>query len=204
MELMKRDISATQGIIIKFILSTLVSAFLIVDAGGLSAAMIKGVYFQDALTVDKQVLEMRGAGVLRWFFFKVYVATLYLPPDVPSQNVLDDVPKKMVFHYLSDMNAEQFGESGEHLLLRNVSTEEFRSVKPKLNEINKMYRDVKKGERYSLTYVPGKGTELALNGEVLGLIEGYDFAAIYYRIWLGDNPVDNNLKRMLLTNKGQP
>jgi len=42
-----------------------------------------------------------------------------------------------------------------------------------------------------------------LNGNVLGLISGYDFAAVYYRIWLGENPVDDDLKRMLLNNSGQ-
>ncbi len=52
----------------------------------------------------------------------------------------------------------------------------------------------------SLTYMPGRGTERSLNGEVLGLIKGYDFAAIYYRIWLGENPVDDDLKDMLLNN----
>jgi hypothetical protein len=202
MRRLKRLIAATFSRSTKLILGILIAAVLIVNADGLSAALIKGIYFEDSLRVDENLLEMRGAGVLHWFFFKVYVATLYLPPDVPNKNVLDDVPKKMVFHYLSDMKAEQFGESGEHLILRNVSTEEFRRIKQKLNEINMMYRDVKKGERYSLTYLPGKGTELALNGKVLGRIAGYDFASIYYRIWLGDNPADEELKKMLLNQEG--
>jgi hypothetical protein len=56
----------------------------------------------------------------------------------------------MEFHYFSDMKAEQFAESGEHLLLRNVSAEELKRISIKLNEINAMYRDVKKGDSYSL------------------------------------------------------
>lgn len=96
------------------------------------------------------------------------------------------------------MKAEQFTESGGPLLLKNASADELVQVRVKIDAINNMYQDVKKGERYSLTYIPGKGTELALNTEVLGRIEGYDFAAVYYRIWLGDNPVDDDLKDMLL------
>lgn len=46
-------------------------------------------------------------------------------------------------------------------------------------------------DRYSLTYMPGVGTELALNDNPLGVIDGADFAAAYFRIWLGDHPIDN-------------
>ena len=182
----------------KILLYITLFSILILNTGELPAAQIDGINFNDSVTVGENVLELRGAGLLKWLFFRVYVAALYLPPDVPGRNVLDDVPKMMEFHYLSDMRAEQFGESGEHLLLQNVSTDEFRRIEKKLDEINRIYRDVEKGERYSLTYIPGKGTELALNGEVLGRIGGYDFASIYYRIWLGENPVDKDLKKMLL------
>jgi hypothetical protein len=171
---------------------------LISKTGEMPAVEINGFQVRDSVSVRGAVLKIRGAGILRWLFFNVYVAALYLPTDVPSRNVLDDVPKVMEFHYFSDMKAEQFAESGEHLLLRNVSTEELKRISIKLNEINAMYRDVKKGDSYSLRYVPGSGTELALNGEVLGRISGYDFAAVYYRIWLGDNPVDKDLKSKLL------
>jgi hypothetical protein len=46
--------------------------------------------------------------------------------------------------------------------------------------------------------VPGAGTELALNGNRLGVVEGADFAAAYFRIWLGDSPVDTRLRDQLL------
>ena len=61
-----------------------------------------------------------------------------------------------------------------------------------------MYVDVKPGDRYALTYVPGVGTELAFNGKPRGVIEGADFAAAYFAIWLGPQPLDNSLKEKLL------
>ncbi len=168
-----------------------------------TAIQIHGVYFQDSVTTGDMVLKFRGAGLLKWLFFKVYTAALYMPPDVSGENVLDDVPKKMEFHYLSNMSADQFKESGEPILLKNASADELARIRPEIDAINSMYRDVTKGDRYTLTYIPGKGTELALNGEVLGRIGGYEFAAIYYRIWLGENPVDDDFKSMLLNNAGQ-
>jgi hypothetical protein len=187
----------------KIVLFILMPVILIMNTGELWAAQINGVYFHESVIEEGEVLQIRGAGLLKWLFFKVYIAALYLPPDVPGRDVLEDVPKKMEFHYLSDMKAEQFTESGEPLLKKNASPEELAKIRPKIDAINGMYRDVKKGERYSLTYIPGKGTELALNGQVLGRIEGYDFAAIYYRIWLGENPADDELKDLLLNNAGR-
>ena len=57
---------------------------------------------------------------------------------------------------------------------------------------------MKPGDRYALTYIPGVGTELALNGKPKGVIEG-DFAAAYFAIWLGAKPLDASLKAQLLT-----
>lgn len=51
---------------------------------------------------------------------------------------------------------------------------------------------------YSLTYIPGKGTALALNGEPKGLIEGADFAAAVFSIWLGPKPMNKSFKKQIL------
>jgi hypothetical protein len=150
----------------------LISAIVILKIDLLLAAQIRGVYFQDFVTVGGEVLKIRGAGLLKLFFFKIYIPTLYLPSDITSRDVLDDVPKKIEYYFLSDMKAEQFTESGEHILQKNASDDELARIRKRIDAINILYRDVGEGERYLLTYTPGKGTELALNGKVLGRIEG--------------------------------
>lgn len=47
-------------------------------------------------------------------------------------------------------------------------------LKKRMDQINAVYRDVKRGDRYSLTYQPGRGTELAFNGTPLVTLEGAD------------------------------
>jgi chalcone isomerase-like protein len=69
---------------------------------------------------------------------------------------------------------------------------------PRIEYHNSLYVDVKPGDRYSLTYVPGQGTKLRLNGVERGTIEGADFAAAIFSIWLGAKPMDNKFKRSLL------
>lgn len=169
-------------------------AFATVSTG----AEVKGVLFHDSVAVGDYTLHVRGMGELRWFVFKVYVAALYLPEEIPSADVLKDVPKRMEFHYFVDIKAEEFSEAAAPYLAKNVSPDELSRIEPKVDAINRLYQDVSKGDRYTLTYKPGEGTELALNGEVLGTIPGFDFASAYYRIWLGDDPLDEGLKEALL------
>jgi hypothetical protein len=163
-----------------------------------TGAEIKGILFRDSVTVGDYTLQIRGMGQLRWFVFKVYVAALYLPEEIPSEDALKDVLKRMEFHYFVDITAEEFAEAAAPYLASNVPPDQLASIGPKVDAINRLYRDVSKGDRYTLTYKPGEGTELALNGEILGVIPGFDFAAAYYRIWLGDDPLDEDLKRALL------
>jgi hypothetical protein len=61
-----------------------------------------------------------------------------------------------------------------------------------------LYVDVQPGDRYSLTYIPGRGTELALNGEPRGVIEGAEFAAALFSIWIGREPIDKSFKNQIL------
>jgi len=64
--------------------------------------------------------------------------------------------------------------------------------------LNFFIEDVQPGDRYSLTYIPGNGTELALNVESKGFIEGADFAAAVFSIWLGPKPISDSFKQQIL------
>ena len=80
----------------------------------------------------------------------------------------------------------------------NFSAATLSSLRPHIDRLHTLYQDVKPGDRYSLTYVPGVGTELALNGESKGTIEGADFASAYFAIWLGPKPINPSLRSQLL------
>ena len=57
---------------------------------------------------------------------------------------------------------------------------------------------MKDGQRYRLTYRPGIGTELAKDGVPLGTIEGADFAAAVFGIWLGPKAIDSGFRDRVL------
>ncbi len=164
-----------------------------------AAAEIEGVHFPDQYRSGDVTLRLTCVGLLRYkLVFKGYVAALYLGDGVAAGDVLGDVPKRLELSYFWSISGADFGKAGDRILAQNVDARTLAALRPRLDRINALYRDVKPGDRYSLTYVPGVGTELALNDRRLGLIEGADFAAAYFRIWLGDHPIDTRLRDQLL------
>ena len=81
---------------------------------------------------------------------------------------------------------------------RNVDASTLARLRSSIGQLNKLYTDVQPGDRYSLTYVPGVGTELALNGQPRGLIEGAEFSAALFAIWIGRQPIDEPLRKQPL------
>lgn len=160
---------------------------------------IENETFPKVVTVGEERLTLCGAAPLRWLkLVKVYVAALYLPEGTRSSEVLSDIPKRLEISYLVAIKGADFGPAAEPILARNVSAAELKRLRHRIDRLNATYRDIKPGDRYALTYQPGRGTELSWNGEPLITIEGADFAAAYFSIWLGRKPLDDNLKKALL------
>jgi hypothetical protein len=163
------------------------------------ALTVENIPFADSTTIGGKQVPLRNAALLRYLkVIKAYVAALYLPEGVKSEDVLSDVPKRLELSYLVSIKGPDFEKGAAPVLERNQTPAELARLQGRLDRINAAYRDVKSGDRYSLTYQPGRGTELALNGTPLIVIEGADFAAAYFGIWLGREPIDEKLKRDLL------
>lgn len=161
--------------------------------------VVEGVGFRQTYAGEGVVLHLHNAALLRYkVFFRGYVVGLYLPEGAGPSAVLEDVPKRMEFSYFWSIPAREFGKAGEKILARNVDGKTLENLRERLDRIDRAYRDVRPGDRYALTYIPGRGTELSHNGEPLTVIEGADFAAAYFAIWLGPEPLDAGLKRELL------
>ena len=164
-----------------------------------AAADIEGVHFADQYQRGDVTLALHCVGLLRYkVLFKGYVAGLYLGAGVSAQEGLADVPKRLELSYFWGIKGSDFGKAGDEILAQNVDPDTLARLRPRLEQINALYESVNPGDRYALTYVPGLGTELALNGRSKGIIPGADFAAAYFRIWLGDQPIDTALRDQLL------
>jgi hypothetical protein len=162
-------------------------------------ATVEGVDFKREVRADDAVLALRGYGLLRYMvFIKAYVAAFYLPESVRSEDALADVPKHLEIEYFHPIAAQDFGKATSASISQNTSLVTYQGLKPRIDELNALYRDIAPGDRYALTYMPGRGTTLSWNGQPLGTVAGREFAAALFGIWLGSNPLDSNLKDLLL------
>ena len=114
-------------------------------------------------------IEAKGWGVLKYaFVIKAYAATLYGPNDVSARNLLDaDVPKRLEITYFVSINGPDFAKGANAMLQKQLSEEQLSRLKTRVDRLHATYRDVESGDRYALTYLPGSGTVLELNGEQL-------------------------------------
>lgn len=153
----------------------------------------------DELKEDGARFVLVGATTFRWMsVIKVYDARLHLGTGEPSSKVFADIPVRLQLTYHRGFTAAEIIKGGDTLLARNVKAETLVSLRERLERINRAYRDVREGDSYALTYVPGKGTTLRLNGSPLITVPGHDFAAAYFQIWLGDDPISKSMRDTLL------
>lgn len=154
--------------------------------------------FPDAIEVESTRLVRRGVGRMRRWMITGADVALYTEPGLTHTQLLEDVPKAIVFHYYVSIRAHQFRNSGLAILRENSSADLLAANETELNALGVSLQDVGRGDRYVLSYVPERGTALSLNGEELVVVPGASFAALYFRIWLGDPPIDPRMYGTLI------
>jgi len=177
------------------------AASLVFSTGPCFAAEIKSVTFADSVVVKGTELELRGVAVLKWaMFFDVYAGAFYLPKGYLGSDWTKDVPKRLELSYFRKFKAADFAGSSDKLLRRELSEAEYQHLADRLEIFYGLFQEVRPGDRYSLNYSPGFGTELRLNDQPLGAVPGNDFAVAYFGLWLGQKPIDKKFRDRLLGN----
>lgn len=162
-------------------------------------AEIENIIFDDSVIVDDTRMSLRGTGLYRYLgVIKAYVGALYVEDGKSTQEVLADTAKRLELAYFHAIKGEDFGTATNKLIAQNTDAKTLVRLRSRIEKYNALYNDVLPGDRYALTYVPGKGTELALNGKSIGRIAGADFASAIYAMWLGLKPMNPSFKRQLL------
>jgi len=160
---------------------------------------VDGTAFSNTVTINQTRLHLQGAALLRYLYFiEAYTGALYLPETADGSRALDDIPRHLVLEYRVAISAGDFAEATEKKIKDSVSDAVFQDLMPKIEALNRLYKDVVPKDRYALTYIPGTGTILTLNGTPLGTIEGAAFSRAVFSIWIGDNPIDKGFRDKLL------
>jgi hypothetical protein len=163
------------------------------------------------LESDGQALLGLGLRVKKIAFVKVnvYAVALYVPdaaldgplsayrgrpasPELFRDLVRGDFGKRLVLRFLRDLERDQIagamrgalaGRSDARLLERFVS----------------YFTELKQGEECELRWLPGGSLEVSLAGLTRPPIDDKDFAAAVFGIYLGDQPLQEDIKRGLVS-----
>lgn len=170
------------------------------------AAELEGVRLEDRVQVDGQGLQLNGIALrTRMVFFKVYVAGLYLPEKASTAPAALQAKgaKRINLVMVREAQAEQFVESIMTGMRLNHSEAELERVRTQTDELMAMIREAgvaRVGTSIVLDYAPSAdGTTLYIDGKPAGKpMTGEEFFRSLLRIWLGENPAQEDLKKALL------
>ena len=171
------------------------------------AADVAGVRLDDKVRVANSDLALNGAGLRKRAFFQVYAIGLYLPEKktVAADAIAAPGPKRVAIHMLRDVDAGQFTDALMDGMKDNHSEADMKALDPRLKQLSAIMarmKEAKEGMRIALDWVPVAGTQVTLDGKATGApIAGEDFYRALLRVWLGDNPVQADLKKALLGEK---
>jgi hypothetical protein len=184
-------------------MKVLMLAILTFFAGAACAAEVAGVKLDDKTRVGSADLVLNGAGLRKRVFFQVYAIGLYLPQKSASAGAVIDQPgpKRVAIHMLRDVGADDFSSALADGIRANHSEAEAKALEPRVNELSAIMaelKEAKKGMAINLDWT-GAETQMVVQGKPVGKpIAGADFYKALLRIWLGDKPVQDDLKKALL------
>lgn len=165
------------------------------------AVDIDGVRLDDKTSLGGQELLLNGAGTRKRAVFKVYVASLYVREKATTlPAVLAHAPRRIQLNLLRNLSPDQLVDALVEGLKDNNSGAELEAVKTQTDELvatMKSFGDVKEGNVVTLDFVDN-ATRIGLNGATRGTIAGEPFNRALTRVWLGDRPVQGDLKKAML------
>ena len=162
---------------------------------------VKGVEVPETARVGGQQLALNGTGIRTKFFFDIYVGALYLPQRTQdaAKAIAMDGPKRITMDILyKKITQDQMKEAWEEGFRDNLSDERLATVRPGLSQLEAAFPDLKRGDHVTLDLIPGTGLRIAFNGEEKTVIAGDELQTGVLKVWLGEEPADDDLKAGML------
>lgn len=188
----------------KIVLGVFLSVSILFSAETFAQKQIvfEGVTIPRTMQFENKTLQLNGAGSRSKMFMEVYIQALYL--SVLSQNpkeiINDNLEMSIRIEITSALVSSGKLTRALHTGFEKSAGADYASYKDKM-ELLKSYlaEDITRGDVFELTYSPtDKSIWVIKNGTLKGKIPGFDFKKVFFGIWLGDKPVDEELKNNLL------
>jgi hypothetical protein len=162
----------------------------------------EGVTAAPTVEVAGKRLQLMGMGLRKKLWIKVYLASFYLerPTGDGAQAISSDQIKQVRMHMLRDLERDKIVEAVRDGFQKN-SEPDMPRLQERLGQFLKAIPDLKGGQEIVITYLQGTGTVMKAGGGEQITIPGKDFADALFSVWLGNHPVDDDLKGEMLRNR---
>ena len=181
--------------------SILVLVLAMFAAGSAAGAVVNGIKLDDRIAVADRTLVLNGAGVRTKLMIEIYVVSLYLPQRAKDPTgVFAKGPRRIQLNMLQSAPAEEIIKAIVDTMADNNTPAELAAVRKETDQLVsliKPFKEVKKGDVITLDFANG-ATLLGWNGKARGRIPGEAFNRALTKIWIGDQPVQADLKQALL------
>jgi hypothetical protein len=134
-----------------------------------------------------------GRGVLTYFFWDIYAATLYAPHGRwdPAK------PYALSLEYYREIDGKDIADRSVQEMRKEGFADEVKLATWNA-QLKTIFPDVKDGSILSAIYLPGKETVFYNDENAIGRIKGDDFGRYFFGIWLGEKTSAPDLRRALL------
>ncbi len=163
---------------------------------------INGVTLPAGIKAGTTDLVLNGGGIRKKMFFKVYTGGLYVTAKSKNAAEIVSADKATGFRLTITsgvINSNNFSEAIEEGFTKSLKGNTA-PLKSKIDMLISTFKseEIKEGDMFELVYVPGEGVKASKNGKLKTTIAGLDFKKALFGIWLGEDPVDADLKAGLL------
>ena len=146
-------------------------------------------------TVASANLTQVGEGTARWGLFKIYSDAFFTDANLTLKQALaDNTPARLELCYARELSVSDFIKGAQQALPESLPLE----LEGAVARLHAAYQPVNPGDCYHLDFQPERGSALILNGKTLVQIDTPGFKAVYFGIWLGQQPLSESLKRSLI------
>ncbi|NQD36454.1 TonB family protein [Permianibacter sp. IMCC34836] len=147
-------------------------------------------------------LQLHGIAVAQHLRNDYYIGALYLPdwsPD-PGQAANETVPKRLSMKVLADrLSAREFQRHWKELIALNNPRSTWQPQGERILKFAEAFQDgLQRGDQIDFDFLPGQGTRVRLNNELLVSINGDGFYPLLLSAWLGDIPPSKAFQSALL------
>jgi hypothetical protein len=187
----------------KLILATIVViSALFSEVNAQKQIVFEGVTIPRTMKFENKTLQLNGAGSRSKMWVEVYIQALYLSilSQNPKEIINDDLEMSIRIEITSALVSSGKLTRAMHIGFEKSAGDNFKALEPKIELLKSfLSEEISKGDIFELTYNPAdKSIWVIKNRELKGKVEGFEFKKVFFGIWLGDNPVDEELKNSLL------